>query len=218
MKVVELFTSIEGEGVRAGRLCTFIRLAGCNLNCTYCDTKQAQDFNVGTDMTAEEIVAQVDSISLSDLVTLTGGEPLSRCRKDVLELLELLYLKGYQVNIETNGSVDVLPFRAFTNTFFTVDYKSPSSGCEGAMVVPMFYKLRSRDVVKFVVGSIEDLETAVRVCSNDRIRAVVYVSPVFGQIEPVEIVEFMKQHPICSDWRLQIQLHKVVWDPNMKGV
>ena len=216
MRVVEIFTSIEGEGCRAGKLCTFVRLAGCNLDCSYCDTDYAQDFGCGRVMSAQEIIEQVCATSLSPYVTLTGGEPLFRRPDEIVELLSGLVARGYEVNIETNGSVDVSPYRQ-PGVFFTIDYKCPSSGCEDRMLAENFTNSQPEDVIKFVVGSTEDLDAALAVTDRG-VNASVFVSPVFGKIELTEIVEYMKNHKSCSDWRMQVQLHKIIWDPQMKGV
>ena len=215
MKVFEIFSSIEGEGIRAGQLCTFIRLSGCNLNCSYCDTKYAMTTEAGTHMSVQEIVDEVDAICSSTNVTLTGGEPLWRCSKELRSLLEELVARGYEVNVETNGSIDVTPYMD-PDVFFTVDYKSTSSGMTHKMLTDMFCKLREQDVVKFVVGSKQDLDEARAFCNANGIRARVYVSPVFGQIELADIVEYMKRHML--NWTLQVQLHKIIWDPEMRGV
>ena len=215
MKVFEIFSSIEGEGIRAGQLCTFIRFSGCNMRCNYCDTTYAQSADVGTEMSVEEIVAKVREISNSKNVTITGGEPLWRDHGELVDLFRSLSAEDYEINVETNGSMYVEPY-ALRNTFFTVDYKSKSCGMNHMMNREMFSQLRSFDVVKFVVGSAADMVDALNFCKEQRIRARVYVSPVFGQIELSEIVEFMKKNKL--DWTLQVQLHKIIWDPEMKGV
>lgn len=207
--VNEIFASIDGEGKRAGELATFIRLTGCNLRCSYCDTAYA--FKEGKPMTVQEIVDKVTQ----KRVTLTGGEPLTQ---DVKPLLKAL--KGHEVNIETNGSIDIAPYFDFDNVFFTVDYKSGSSGMNKKMLMSNFKKLRSKDVLKFVIGSFEDLEEAKLFYLNhfaDLQDYKIYVSPVFGQIEPKDIVEFMKKNNL-GQWRIQLQLHKFIWNPKKRGV
>lgn len=218
MRVVEIFSSIEGEGKRAGRLCTFIRLAGCNLRCSYCDTSYALKFTDGEEMSVEEILNEVYHKRVSDLVTLTGGEPLARDIPEVRELLWQLTEEGFEVNVETNGSIDVNRFR-MPGVFFTVDYKCASSGMAMQMQPNFELMLTSEDVVKYVVGNYQDLLGAlghyklhVRTTG-----AAIYVSPVFGKIQPKEIVQFMQQF-MLSTWRIQLQMHKFIWDPNMRGV
>lgn len=208
LMVNEIFTSIEGEGKRAGEMAVFLRLTGCNLRCSYCDTAYA--FEEGRKMTVREILGQVDKAYRN--VTLTGGEPLCQ---DVHELLA--GLSAHEVNIETNGSVDLEPYSGYGQVFFTVDYKSPSSGMEKRMLAKNFGNLRERDVLKFVVGSREDLEAALMACRRFEPCCHIFVSPVFGKIGPAEIVEFMKEN-LLTDWRLQLQLHKYIWDPGKRGV
>lgn len=205
--VNEIFFSIDGEGKRAGSLAAFIRLAGCNLRCSYCDTAYA--FTEGTPMRAEEIAEAVKGWKN---VTVTGGEPLCQ---DVHELLQRL--REHEVNIETNGSVDVTPYHAYPWVFFTLDYKCPSSGMESSMLEKNFQTLRPQDVLKFVVGDMEDLRTAQRVCEKYEPNCLVYLSPVFGKIEAKEIVEYMKSARY-KNWRLQLQLHKYIWPPDARGV
>lgn len=205
--VNEIFFSIDGEGKRAGSLAAFIRLAGCNLRCSYCDTTYA--FDEGKTMRIEEIAETVKGWKN---VTVTGGEPLSQ---DIHGLLQRL--REHEVNIETNGSVDVTPYHAYPWVFFTLDYKCPSSGMESSMLEKNFQTLRPQDVLKFVVGDMEDLRTAQRVCEKYEPRCLVYLSPVFGKIEAKEIAEYMKSARY-KNWRLQLQLHKYIWPPDARGV
>ncbi len=205
--VNEIFFSIDGEGKRAGSLAAFIRLAGCNLRCSYCDTAYA--FDEGKTMRIEEIAETVKGWKN---VTVTGGEPLWQ---DIHALLQRL--REHEVNIETNGSVDVTPYHAYPWVFFTLDYKCPSSGMESSMREKNFQTLRPQDVLKFVVGDMEDLRTAQRVCEKYEPNCLVYLSPVFGKIEAKEIVEYMKSARY-KNWRLQLQLHKYIWPPDARGV
>ena len=207
LSVNEIFFSIDGEGKRAGCLAAFVRLAGCNLRCTYCDTEYA--FADGKPMGVKEIAEEVEGW---ENVTVTGGEPLCQ---DIHALLELL--RGHEVNIETNGSVDVTPYHDYPHVFMTLDYKCPSSGMESSMLEINFQTLRPRDVLKFVVGDMEDLRKAQEVCEKYEPRCPVYLSPVFGKIEAKEIVEYMKSARY-KNWRLQLQLHKYIWPPDARGV
>lgn len=213
MKVIEIFESIEGEGVRAGQLATFIRLAGCNLRCPYCDTKYSWDTSEAKDMDVDEILQVVRDLGVCN-ITLTGGEPL--VHPGVQELLQELVEDGCCVNVETNGSVDIEPFRR-PQVFFTVDYKGPSSGQEEKMFLPMFRTLREQDVLKFVVGTKEDLDRARLVCDLLAPECTIYVSTVFGELKPADVVNYMVSHNL-QDWHLQLQLHKYVWDPEKRGV
>lgn len=207
-KVSEIFDSIEGEGKRAGELVTFIRLTGCNLRCSYCDTAYA--FDGGEYMTIKEIKNRITYKK----VTITGGEPLSY---HLIPLLDAL--KGYEVNIETNGSFSILPYINYRNVFFTVDFKCESSGMTPAMNYRNYDNLRSQDVLKFVVGTENDLKQAESMYIfhyKNLKNKLVYVSPVFGKIKPADIVEFIKREQL--PWRIQLQLHKFIWDPQKRGV
>ncbi|MDO5797716.1 MAG: putative 7-carboxy-7-deazaguanine synthase QueE [Eubacteriales bacterium] len=216
MKVVEKFTSINGEGTRAGELAVFVRFKGCNLRCSYCDTMWANESDCSCkEETPEEIVNYVLEAGIRN-VTLTGGEPL--LQKDIRELIHLLLHAGLRVEIETNGAVNLSDF-CEERPIFTMDYKLPSSGCEEYMIAENMELLETNDTVKFVSGSQEDLLRALEVIQAYDLtsRCHVYLSPVFGSIEPVQMVEFMLKHQM-NDVRLQIQMHKVIWDPNERGV
>lgn len=220
MRVCEIFKSIEGEGKRAGSPCTFIRLVGCNLRCSYCDSTYSYDG--GSDLSVDEIVNIVKSNNCP-YVTVTGGEPL--IQKGIKELLTELTISGYQVNVETNGSInvrDIFPERSLSDgLFFTVDYKCPSSGMEESMDRDMFMPwstdLLACDVIKFVVGDKEDLKKAASIIKHSHLGAEFYISPVFGKIDPKEIVEYMLENKLNTA-KIQLQMHKIIWDPNMRGV
>lgn len=218
-QVVEHFISINGEGYRAGQLALFIRMKGCNLSCEYCDTKWANEPDApATSMTTDEIEALVRKSGV-DNVTLTGGEPLMR--EGIAELLERLSgIPGISIEIETNGSVDLRPFAEIAdNILFTMDYKLACSGMEKRMYLPNFELLKEKDTVKFVIGSRADLERSKEILGKYRLpgRVHVYFSPVFGSIDPQEMVAFMVEHRL-NKVNLQLQLHKFIWDPNEKGV
>ena len=219
MRVAEKFISINGEGVRAGELAVFVRFQGCNLACHYCDTKWALAKDCPCEeMSPEQIYAYIKSTGIKN-VTLTGGEPL--LHKDMDRLLAILLAdEDLRVEIETNGAVDLRKFCACPGRpVFTMDYKLPSSGFERPMVLDNFELLSKDDTVKFVSGSTEDLERAYEIIREyDLLRKChVYFSPVFGDIEPAEIVSFMMSHKL-NEARLQIQMHKVIWDPDKRGV
>lgn len=217
MKVAEKFISINGEGQKAGELAVFIRFTGCNLNCSYCDTKWANKADCPyEEMTADEIYKYILSTNVKN-VTLTGGEPL--LHKNIYDLVKLLSEdSNLSVEIETNGSVDISEYKELTNPpSITLDYKSPSSGMENKMLMSNYSSIDSRDTVKFVCGSIEDLEKAKYITENYVKGGKVYISPVFGSIEPKDIVEFMINNNM-NNVRLQLQLHKFIWAPDRKGV
>ena len=219
LQVVEKFISINGEGRRCGQLATFIRFAGCNLNCGYCDTAWANDRKVAFDpMTAEEVYAYIKETQVTN-VTLTGGEPL--LQQDMGELLELLSQDPeLYVEIETNGSVLLSKFSDLENPpSFTMDYKLPSSGMERMMALENFDYLTDKDTVKFVSGSMEDLEKARELINKYKLteKTSIFISPVFGDIELESIVDFMKDNQM-NGVNMQVQLHKIIWDPNERGV
>ncbi|MCD8180815.1 MAG: radical SAM protein [Firmicutes bacterium] len=226
MKIVEIFDSIDGEGIRTGQTATFIRLAGCNLRCGYCDTLYAlfgeEEPCEYTEMTIEEVIQKVNKSYKR--VTLTGGEPL--LQTDSAKLVSRLLSDGYEVNIETNGAVDITEFLSriprSDKLFFTIDYKLPSSGMTDRMIWKNFLNLRPRDVVKFVVGSDEDVRVTIEIVK--RLRDVysemphIFIGAVYGRFDIRSLVEIILKEPILKDARLQVQLHKIIWDPNERGV
>ena len=214
--VVEIFDSIDGEGKRTGELATFIRLAGCNLRCSYCDTPYGLDFKEGTLMEISEIIDKCKEYGNKN-ITLTGGEPLARGL--IHDLISELSLQGFEVNIETNGSISLYNIPKMKNVFYTMDYKCPSSGVEDKMDLKNLEFLDENDVLKFVVGNELDLSNCKYILQNYNIKAQVYISPVFTKIEPVEIVNYMKAHKgIFKNSRVQVQLHKIIWNPDERGV
>lgn len=219
LQVVEKFVSINGEGRSCGQLATFIRFAGCNRNCGYCDTAWANDRKVAFDpMAAEEVYAYIKETQVTN-VTLTGGEPL--LQQDMGELLELLSQNPeLYVEIKTNGSVLLSKFSGLENPpSFTMDYKLPSSGMERMMALENFDFLTEKDTVKFVSGSMADLEKARELINKYKLteKTSIFISPVFGDIELESIVDFMKDNQM-NGVNMQVQLHKIIWDPNERGV
>ena len=226
LKVVEIFDSIDGEGKRTGQPCTFIRLAGCNLRCSYCDTLYAlfgeKEECVYEEMSVQDIMKRVNP--LYKRVTLTGGEPLIHSGCDAL--VSSLLSSGIEVNIETNGAADIEKFRKSvlrsSKLFFTVDYKLYSSGVEDKMLWNNFVSLEQRDVVKFVVGSDEDFELMKSVIKKMSMvyeeMPIIYTGVVYGEYEPKRLVEKMLKEPLMKDAYYQIQLHKTIWDPDERGV
>jgi 7-carboxy-7-deazaguanine synthase len=218
-KVVEKFISINGEGCRSGQLAIFIRFAGCNLNCSYCDTAWANEENAPYElMTAENIYDYIKSTGIRN-ITLTGGEPLLQNR--ISNLLEILSKdSNLHVEIETNGSVPLSNFLNINNPpSFTMDYKLPSSNMEGSMNLENFSLLSSKDTVKFVAGTLEDLKKTKYIIDKYKLtdRTNIYISPIFGKIDLDLIVEFMKENKM-NGVNLQVQLHKIIWDPSKRGV
>ena len=221
-KIVEIFDSIEGEGKRSGQLATFVRTAGCNLRCSYCDTLYAlSEKNCEyTELTSDEIISRLNPLYRK--VTLTGGEPLFH--PNIKELISEMCSQGYEVNVETNGSIKTSPFRVAGNVFFTIDYKLPCSGMESRMDKDAFLELTKEDVVKFVIGTKEDCDKTTEVVrmlqshyDNDEMPQI-YLSAVCGKICHADIVTFMKNHKELSNARIQLQMHKIIWPDIDKGV
>lgn len=217
--IIEQFLSVDGEGPTAGRLAAFVRFQGCNLRCSWCDTTYSfEQENVTAYRTAEEIYKIIKESGAS-CVTLTGGEPL--LQPEIGSLLKILNEDdSLLTHIETNGSVDITPFvEEFSNLCFIVDYKLEGSNMTAQMNENNLTAVRPVDTYKFVVSSLRDLQQATDVIRKNRLceRTQVFFSPVLGKIEPAEIVEFMKTERL-DKVRLQLQLHKIIWDPAQKGV
>lgn len=226
MKVIEIFDSIDGEGIRTGQPATFIRLAGCNLRCSYCDTVYSlfgeETPCEYTEMTIEEIVSKVNP--LYKRVTLTGGEPL--VHENIADLTSRLIEKDCEINIETNGAADITDFLNRVpdsdKLFFTIDYKLPSSGMSDRMIWNNFLALRPRDVIKFVVGSDEDIRLTIEIVkklkSLYKTMPHIFIGAVYGMFDMQKLVEIILKEPSLCDARFQVQLHKIVWDPDKRGV
>lgn len=215
--VNEIFGSIDGEGVRTGELATFIRLAGCNLRCRYCDTEYALKINDGKEMTIDEILSKVKEIGYKN-ITLTGGEPL--IHRNVEKLIDKLIQENYDVNIETNGAVDIKKYIS-KNLILTVDFKTKSSGMIKYMEEGNIPLLRPNDVLKIVCNK-DDFNDIEELLKNNDIKSYIYLSPIFKEIEPSELVDFLKElHKKginTSKIRVQVQLHKIIWEPSKRGV
>lgn len=212
MNVIEIFSSIEGEGTRQGRLCTFLRLYGCNLRCSYCDTPYSYEGNEYTIMSVEVVTDRIRALG-NPLVTITGGEPLLQ-QTEVFELIALLG-NEYDFNIETNGTI--VSEERYPNVFYTYDYKCPSSNEEAKMHSNLLGALTHKDVLKFVVGTEEDLVVMKHILDTNEIAAHVYISPIYEHISGETIVDFMKANQLHRA-TLQLQIHKYIWDPNRRGV
>lgn len=215
MKVVEKFISIDGEGPTAGALSVFVRFAGCNLRCAWCDTSYAWDTTADvTEMSASEIADYIKSTGIGH-VTITGGEPL--LQPGLIGLLSRL--ADYPVHIETNGAIPVEQFRICDNIHFVIDYKLPDSGMEERMHLPNLASVRKADAYKFVIASNRDLDKAVKIVRQYNLeeKTQVYFSTVFGKMEPAVVVERMKSEKF-NGVKIQLQLHKFIWDPQRKGV
>jgi 7-carboxy-7-deazaguanine synthase len=228
MVITEIFKSIQGEGTRAGLPCIFVRLTGCNLRCTWCDTAYA--FHGGRKLSVDEVMERVGTLSRRAdgsaggvwLVELTGGEPL--LQEEVYPLAERLLAAGYIVMIETSGErfIGRLPKEVVK----IVDVKCPDSGEPDTFDPRNFDELSASDEVKFVISSRKDYEFARGFSREhrlaERVRDVLF-SPVHDDpngkwrgLKPRELVEWMLEDGLPV--RLGLQLHKFIWDPAMRGV
>lgn len=211
MKVCEIFSSIQGESSYAGMPCTFIRLSGCNLRCAYCDT--AYSYDQGTEWSLQEILAQVKGKGLR-LVEVTGGEPL--LQRETPGLIESLVEKKYQVLVETNGSFDirVIDRRAVV----VLDVKTPGSGMVGSNNLENLDYIRPSDEVKFVICGDADYEWAKALLSRTGLtkRSKVLFSAATGMLDPSDLAGWIVKDAL--DVRLNIQAHKYIFGPDVRGV
>lgn len=212
--VTEIFDSIDGEGKRTGYMAIFVRLAGCNLRCNYCDTPYSLTLeDTKETLTEEELLERIQSFPWKR-VTLTGGEPMLH---PLHHLVTVLGEEGYEVNIETNGAIPLWRERP-EGVFYTMDFKCSGSGMKSYMNRDNFKLLTEKDVLKFVVSDERDMDEMEEIISEFPANHPEYfVSPVWGRIEPKELVEYVRKNGL-KDVRVQVQLHKIIWDPSMRGV
>ena len=211
--VNEIFYSIQGESSFSGRPCVFVRLTGCNLRCTYCDTQYA--YEEGNELELSEILDKVSKYKCP-LVEVTGGEPL--LQKDTPALIYTLLEDGYEVLLETNGNLSTCNIDA--RCIKIIDIKCPSSGEHEKRDSKLLTSLSGRDEIKFVIGNREDYEYARKILAYMRKYLLaenpVHFSPVFGMIEPQTLADWILADNL--DARLNLQLHKVIWGPDQQGV
>jgi 7-carboxy-7-deazaguanine synthase len=213
MVITEIFKSIQGESTYAGLPCIFIRLTGCNLRCHWCDTAYA--FSGGTRMTADQVLARVHELG-GKLVEFTGGEPLLQ-ESEVVPLVRRLIDEEYRVLIETSGErfVGNLPRQVVK----VVDVKCPASGESGKFCFENLAVLDRKDQMKFVIQDENDYQFASRFLADHgllgRVDEVLF-SPVFNQLAPQKLAEWILRDGLQV--RLGLQLHKFIWDPEMRGV
>ncbi|SRR5690606_8055386 len=211
LKVNEIYFSVQGESTKAGLPCVFIRLTYCNLRCTYCDTEYA--FYEGKDLSIEDIISEVKKYNCK-LVEVTGGEPL--VQKESLQLMKRLCDDGFEVLLETGGS---LPIKEIDKRVKVImDLKCPSSGMLKKNLYENINYLKPADEVKFVIGSREDYNWTKDILQKYNLneKCEVLFSVVFGMLEPVELVNWILEDKL--DVRFQLQMHKFIWEPTAKGV
>jgi len=212
MKINELFYSIQGESSYMGWPCVFIRLAGCNLRCTYCDTQYA--FHEGTEMSIPEILQAIDGF-WTRLVLVTGGEPM--LQKSVHELFAKLLERDYTVLVETGGQISLADVDARVHKI--MDFKCPSSGMESHNDYGNVRYLTRNDELKFVVGDRHDFDWACEVIRRydlaSRVGTILF-SPVYTRLSYADLASWVLNCGIPV--RLQLQLHKIIWPDIQRGV
>lgn len=211
MRITEIFHSIQGESTYSGLPCVFVRTTGCNLRCVWCDTAYA--FYGGQEMRLEEILAQVRGYHCK-LVELTGGEPM--LQKETPELARRLLQEGFTVLIETGGSLDLSPLD--TRVIKIMDLKCPGSGEADRNYWPNLAILQPHDQIKFVIKDRRDYDWAVGVIREHHLeeRFPLLFSPVFNAMDYRQLAEWLLADRVNA--RFQLQLHKYIWPPDMRGV
>jgi 7-carboxy-7-deazaguanine synthase len=210
MRITEIFFSIQGESSHAGRPCVFVRLTGCNLRCTWCDSEYT--FTGGERMSIDDIAARVRSYGCN-LVEITGGEPLAQ--KEAFALIERLCNDGFEVLIETSGSIDIAPVDRRAKLI--LDIKCPGSGEVEKNRWANLDDLRPHDELKFVISDRTDYEWARALIAEKRLsRWTVLLSPVWGRMDMKALAEWMLADRVPA--RFQTQLHKHIWGADVHGV
>jgi 7-carboxy-7-deazaguanine synthase len=210
--VSEIYVSLQGESSHQGLLCTFVRLTGCHLRCTYCDSAFA--FKGGERMTLDAVVEKVRALGAT-MVEITGGEPL--LQPGVYPLMDALLKDGRKVLLETSGAIDVRLVPAGVHRI--IDLKTPSSGESDRTDWRVLDALTERDELKFVIGSEEDYLWSRRVLEERGLagkKAGLLFSTIFGKLSPTQLAEWVIRDRLPV--RLQLQQHKVLWPPDARGV
>lgn len=211
LKINEIYHSIQGESTKAGLPCVFVRLTYCNLRCSYCDTEYA--FYEGYDKSVDEVIEEVKKYNCN-LVEVTGGEPL--VQKESLDLMKKLCDEGFEVLLETGGS---LPIKDVDKRVrIILDLKCPSSKMMRKNLYENIDHLKPIDEVKFVIGTREDYEWSKKQVEKYKLneKFTVLFSVVFGELEPVTLVNWILEDKL--NVRYQLQMHKFIWQPDTKGV
>jgi 7-carboxy-7-deazaguanine synthase len=219
--MVEIFETVEGEGTRAGFPTVFVRLFGCNLRCSWCDTKYSYPpEQAGEVMTISQIIKEVQKYS-SRYICLTGGEPLLYGEHSLALIQALLEIESLQdIHIETNGAIELGYYMERIDSSkvrYIMDFKLPGSGEMERMLYSNFALLRAEDELKFVIANKADFATAVQVLEQNPTAALPLFSPVWESMPPAKLVELMLEHKL-SHVKLNLQLHKIIWDPAKRGV
>jgi 7-carboxy-7-deazaguanine synthase len=211
MKVCEIFTSIQGESSYAGLPCTFVRLTGCNLRCSYCDTRYAYD--EGSELSAEDIMREVRMRGV-DLVEITGGEPL--LQPELYGLIGELIKDGFTVLVETNGSMSISGIDA--KAVVILDMKTPGSGMHEKMDLSNLDEIKRIDEVKFVITSRQDYEWTIKMMNQYELsnKCSVLLSPACDILSAAELARWMIEDKLNA--RLNLQLHKIIFGAEMRRV
>lgn len=211
IRLIEVYASVQGESTWVGVPCVFIRLAGCNLRCTWCDSTFT--FKGGQHRSIDEVLDEVAAFGIP-LVEVTGGEPL--VHRQAIPLMARLLERGHTVLLETSGSRDIS--QVPDGVHIILDLKPPDSGEEAANLWTNIPLLKSKDEVKFVIASRRDYEWAREKLREFELnlRCTVLFSPVFGQVAPLDLVNWILEDRLPV--RFQLQLHKVLWPPDQRGV
>ena len=209
LKVNEIYASIQGESSHTGLPCVFVRLTGCNLRCSWCDTAYA--FHEGRELSLEEVVQQVETFSLP-LVEITGGEPLMQ--EDVYPLMEALLEKGYKVMLETGGAIPI--DRVPEKVIKIVDIKCPGSGEDKKNHLQNLEFLSEHDEIKFVLLDRADYEWSRDLLKSINPTNQILFSPVYDKLDLKDLSQWILEDKLPV--RLQTQLHKVIWSKNAIGV
>lgn len=210
MRVTEIFHSIQGESTHAGRPCVFVRLTGCNLRCLWCDSEYT--FTGGERMSLDDVVSRVKGYG-TKLVEITGGEPLAQ--QEAFDLIRCLCDDGFEVLIETSGSIDITPVDKRAKII--LDVKCPGSGEAEKNRWENIDELRPHDEVKFVIADRADYDWARNIIAEKQLdRWTVLLSPVWGEMDMKSLAEWMLADHVPA--RFQTQLHKHIWGADVKGV
>lgn len=212
LRITEIYASVQGESTHVGKPCVFVRLTGCNLRCTWCDS--AFTFHGGTWASVDEVVERASAYGIRT-VEVTGGEPL--LQPNAIQLMRRLVDAGHEVLLETSGSRDIAPVPPEVHVI--LDLKPPDSGEVDANLWSNVERLAAKDEVKFVLASRRDYEWARDVTRTHRLHercGAVLLSPAWGLVDPKDLVEWMLADRLPA--RLQLQLHKVVWPADARGV
>jgi len=211
LKVNEIFKSIQGESTHSGLPCIFIRLTYCNLRCTYCDTEYA--FHEGNDMSIKDILDHIKPMKTT-LVEVTGGEPM--LQDNTIPLMQELLKNNYDVLLETSGAISLKNVPKKVKKI--VDFKCPSSSMSDKNLWSIIDELNDKDEIKFVIGDFKDYEwTKSKIDKYDLDKKwIVLFSPVFGKISLEKLANWILKDNL--NVRLQLQMHKYIWDPDKRAV